>query len=43
MDPPGVRSLAVAAGLLLLLAAPAAAVPAWMRVPHIVVPGDLNN
>jgi len=38
-----VRSLAVAVGLLLLVAAPAAAAPAWMRGAHIVVPGDLNN
>jgi hypothetical protein len=38
-----VRSLAVAVGLLLLLAAPAAATPAWMRGAHVVVPGDLNN
>ena len=37
------RSLAVAVGLLLLVAAPAAAAPAWMRGAHIVVPGDLNN
>jgi len=38
-----VRSLGVAVALLLVLAAPAAAAPAWLRGAHIVVPGDLEN
>ncbi|HEX4625766.1 MAG TPA: hypothetical protein VH231_15055 [Solirubrobacteraceae bacterium] len=37
------RSLGVAVALLLVLAAPAAAAPRWLRGAHIVVSGDLDN
>jgi len=37
------RWLAVPVALLLAVAAPAAAAPAWLRGAHIVVPGNLDN